>query len=127
MGAQARSGIDFDLTAVFLDDRVADAQSQAGSLPRRLGREKGIEDLVADGRVNPAAAVDDVDLHAAGDSARTDGDFAACRTCVNRINTQVEHHLVDLRGRADHARQRSQLDFQNDVLKPRTPLDEVQR
>ncbi len=58
--------MDLDPAVVFFDDAVTDAQSQSGSLAQRLGREKRVEDALADCRVDPATVVRDIDAHAHG-------------------------------------------------------------
>ena len=57
-GALAGGGLDLDRAAVVLDDAVADRQAQAGPLADRLGGEEGVEDPVADRRVDAVAVVD---------------------------------------------------------------------
>ena len=62
VGAAAGFGVDGDGAAVLVDDSAGGGQAQAGAFA--LGREVGVEQFFADGRVDAWAGVDDVDLDA---------------------------------------------------------------
>ena len=47
-GSPALAALDPDPTPVRLDDSIGDGEPEPGSLPYRLGREKGVEDLAHD-------------------------------------------------------------------------------
>ena len=97
--------IEVDTTALRVDDAIADREAQASPLADRLGGEEGVEDLVADGRFDAAALVDDVDLDPVGQGPAPDRHQAPGRAGIDGVGDQVEHHLVDLGGITGDQRQ----------------------
>jgi hypothetical protein len=90
----------------FIDDPVANRKPQAGPLPRRFGREKGIEDFaqifLADAA--PRVGHDDLHLTVIGQT-RGQCDGAIFLNGVGRIVEKIQDHLPQQRGIAHDRRQ----------------------
>ena len=123
-------GIDLDPAVVVLDDAVADRQAQARPLPRVLGGEERLEDLVAIGRGDAAAGVGDRQHHVFGgrrqvqpalaphDLLGRDAQRPAAGHGVDRVRDQVQADLLDLIGIAGdlgRRRRRAELDLDADA------------
>src|SRR5262245_12075305 len=118
---------DADAAAVLVDDAMADAQAKSGADALRLGRKKGIEDLLTNRRVDAATIVDDVDFDAARRCRGADDDLAAFATGVDRIGDQVEHDLVHLRRITSDRRQGRELRFNVHLPAFGLAADDVER
>ena len=97
-----------DVSAVFTDDAVAQAQAEAGALADFLGGEERIENALEIFGRNAGAIVVDGDAH--GGSIARGGDGDAARTLMRfdglaRVVDDVEHDLLDLVSVGQHERQ----------------------
>ena len=116
-GALADGAVDDDLPARLRDDAVHRRQPEAGALARLLGREERLEDArarrVVDARAGVAHREHDpaADWHAGVvrrgrvldvDVLGGDGEHAARRHGVARVDDQVDHDLLELSGVGAH-------------------------
>src|SRR5262245_28533287 len=115
MGSLPGRRLEVDPAPMLLNNAVTDAQPQTYALAERFGREERIEDLVANGRIDAVAVVDDVNLDGAGKCRGSHGHAAGRRTRIDRVRDQVEHDLVDLGRLAGDSRQRRQLQDEADL------------
>src|SRR5689334_9546827 len=77
-----------DLAAVLFQDPIADAQSQASSLPYRFGGEERIEDFA---RIDHTwTAVVELCHHLAGVLIKTDPQHAISRDTEHRVGSVVD-------------------------------------
>ena len=90
-----------------LDDPVDDGQAQTRALARRLGGEKGLEDLVPDLRGDAATGVGELQDHAFAMPGGTagDGDHPGAAHGVGGVKEQVGEDLLELAGVPDDLRQ----------------------
>src|SRR6185369_14345761 len=97
-GAAARPVRDSDRASMQRDDGLADREAEAGSLPRRLGREERIEDLGLSPFLDPRAGI--FDLHHDGFLQpflpRSNGQRPAAGHRVNGVDEQIDEDLLEL-------------------------------
>src|SRR3954462_1037334 len=100
--ADAGARVDLDASAVRLDDAVADRKAQARSLAGLLGGEEWIKDLRQHLLRYAFAVIADLDGNVPGIAHAGAHDDAATGfgRRLRGVDDQVQHHLVDLRGRA---------------------------
>ena len=87
---------------VLLDDAVAHGEPEAGAASRGFCGEKGIEDAVQIFAGNAAAGIDDFHFHRAVVRRRADFDDAAGGHGIARIHEEIQEHLLQSVGRAQH-------------------------
>src|ERR1700693_2968349 len=103
--AFARSAADLDGAAVLLHDAVADRKPQARSFAGGLGGEEGVENTVEQLAGDAHAGVGDLDIHGSILCRGADLDHAAVGHGVARVHEQVQKHLLEAVGRAEHGGQ----------------------
>lgn len=127
--AHFRFGI--NVTARLLDDAIDHREAKARALAHFLGGEEGLENLVHDLGRNTRAVIGNFHHHHVFcrefrtakrcdlflvDVARPDGDLAAVRHGVARIDAEIDEHLLELRQVGLHRPQiTAVIDFQLDI------------
>jgi hypothetical protein len=85
-----------NFSTMFLDDAVADTETQTGSLANLFGREKWFEDSVSYFFRHAATGIPDAQYHRVIDLTRGDGDGAVAADGVGGIYQQIDDDLTQL-------------------------------
>src|ERR1039457_2633700 len=96
----SRRRLDLDLRVVVNDEPPHDIETQAGTLPDRLGGEERFENTLADLGGNAPSVVDDADHDALPLAFRGHVDPAGIGNGIERVVDQIRPDLVDLAGEA---------------------------
>src|SRR5438094_1556360 len=119
-GSLCRTAFDPDLSLVILDDAIADRKPEPGSLPDRLRREEGFEDLGLDLFGDPGSRVADLHLDPVPlGQARGDLDRAGLALHgLLRVDQEIHQDLLELIGVAeDRGKIRLELLLQTNLVK----------
>src|SRR5581483_3215116 len=143
LGERPFLAVDRDRAAMLLrDDVVADREAEPGAFAGRLGREEGLEQLVADLSRDAGAVVAHLDLDRGAVVMRRDAEdrpkpglaigAGALVGGVEAVAEEVEEHPGDvLRHQLERFRRRVEIAFERDVeglvLRPGAVIGEVQR
>ncbi|OGQ97917.1 MAG: hypothetical protein A2284_09630 [Deltaproteobacteria bacterium RIFOXYA12_FULL_61_11] len=100
---------DGERAVVFSHDAVANGQAEAGAFADRFGGEVRVEDAREAFLRDAFAVVRDRDLDPIVYESAPHDDQSARRTGLDGVDEQVEHNLVELRGRAEHGPVESQV------------------